>query len=137
VHQDLREHYDLVAAQSTELKQRLGAESAARRQLETAQEQRVGDLRRAVEAKQREIENVQARMALPVDTDILRMKLQKDMEARHRAELQAKEQEVERVLEQSYETRRQLDIARAHLDAIKHEKEKEISDLQEKHRQEV
>ena len=29
-------------------------------------------------------------MALPVDTDILRMKLAKDMEARHRLELETK-----------------------------------------------
>jgi hypothetical protein len=40
---------------------------------------------------------MQAKMALPVDTDILRMKLAKDMEARHRLELETKQQEYDRL----------------------------------------
>ena len=44
-------------------------------------------MKRQIEGKQRELENMQTKMALPVDTDILRMKLAKDMEARHRLDL--------------------------------------------------
>ena len=47
-------------------------------------------MKRGIESKQRELENMTAKMALPVDTDIIRMKLAKDMEARHRLELQTK-----------------------------------------------
>jgi hypothetical protein len=32
-------------------------------------------MRRAIEHKQREIEQMQAKMTLPIDTDILRMKI--------------------------------------------------------------
>lgn len=44
-------------------------------------------MKRAIDSKQREIEQMQARMTLPVDSDILRMKMQKDIEGRHRIEL--------------------------------------------------
>ena len=44
-------------------------------------------MKRAIEQKQRDIEHMQNKMTLPVDTDILRMKIAKDMEARHRIEL--------------------------------------------------
>ena len=44
-------------------------------------------MKRAIEQKQRDLENMQARMTLPIDTDILRMKIQKDMEQRHRIEI--------------------------------------------------
>jgi hypothetical protein len=60
-------------------------------------------MKRQIEIKQRDLEGMQAKMALPVDTDILRMKLAKDMEARHRLELETKQQECERVSEHFYE----------------------------------
>jgi len=44
-------------------------------------------MRRAIEQKQREVDQMQAKMTLPIDTDILRMKIQKDIEGRHRVEL--------------------------------------------------
>jgi hypothetical protein len=50
----------------------------------------MGDMKRAIELKQRELEQLHNKMALPVDTDILRMKIAKDMEARHRLELESK-----------------------------------------------
>ena len=50
-------------------------------------EQRLNDMRRAIEQKQREIDAMANKMSLPIDADILRMKIQKDMESRHRVEL--------------------------------------------------
>lgn len=44
-------------------------------------------MRRAIEQKQRELEAMASKMQLPIDTDILRMKIQKDIERRHRIEL--------------------------------------------------
>eukprot|EP00352_Strombidinopsis_acuminata_P001062 CAMPEP_0176342562 /NCGR_PEP_ID=MMETSP0126-20121128/3259_1 /TAXON_ID=141414 ORGANISM="Strombidinopsis acuminatum, Strain SPMC142" /NCGR_SAMPLE_ID=MMETSP0126 /ASSEMBLY_ACC=CAM_ASM_000229 /LENGTH=49 /DNA_ID=CAMNT_0017688017 /DNA_START=302 /DNA_END=451 /DNA_ORIENTATION=- len=46
------------------------------------------------------------RISLPIDTDIMRMKLQKDIEARHRVELDQKQQEIERLSENYYEAKR-------------------------------
>ena len=40
---------------------------------------------------------MQAKMALPVDTDIIRMKIAKDMESRHRLEIETKQQECDRL----------------------------------------
>ena len=47
----------------------------------------MNDIRRAFEQKQREIENMQTKMTLPVDSDIMRMKVMKELEGRHRLEL--------------------------------------------------
>lgn len=52
------------------------------------------------------------KLTLPVDTDILRMKIQKDLEARHRIDIENKVQENERLSDQFYEAKRQLDIFR-------------------------
>ena len=51
-------------------------------------------------------------MTLPIDTDIMRMKIQKDIESRHRVEMEQKQHDLERIGEQFYETKRQLDIVK-------------------------
>lgn len=75
-----------------------------------------------------------AKMQLPIDTDILRMKIQKDIESRHRIEIDAKQQEVEKVSEQYYECKRQLDVVKTQMETIKYESEKDIHDIKEKHK---
>ena len=67
-------------------------------------------MRRAIEQKQREIEIMSNKMTLPIDTDIMRMKIQKDIEARHRVEIDSKQQEIDRLSEHFYEVKRQLEI---------------------------
>ena len=52
------------------------------------------------------------KMSLPIDADILRMKIQKDMESRHRVELDQKQYEADRLGEQYYEVKRQLDVVK-------------------------
>ena len=68
------------------LKRRLAEESQARKQLEINQEERLKDMQRKLEARQREIETMQTKMTLPVDSDIMRMKVLKEIEGRHRIE---------------------------------------------------
>jgi hypothetical protein len=46
------------------------------------------------------------KMTLPIDTDIMRMKIQKDIEARHRVEVDSKQQEIDRLSEHFYEVKR-------------------------------
>ena len=82
---------------------RLAEETSVRKDLEYQHEQRLNDMKRQIEVKQRDLESLQAKMALPVDTDILRMKLAKDMEGRHRLEVETKQQECDRLADQFYE----------------------------------
>lgn len=63
-------------------------------------------MRRLVEMKQREMDQMAQKLSLPVDTDILRMKIQKDLEARHRIDLEQKINENERLADQFYESKR-------------------------------
>ena len=49
---------------------------------------RVNDMKRMLDLKQRELDQMAQKLTLPVDTDILRMKIQKDLEARHRIDIE-------------------------------------------------
>ena len=46
-----------------------------KKELELGLEQRLNDMRRAIEQKQREIDTMANKMTLPIDTDIMRMKI--------------------------------------------------------------
>ena len=94
-------------------------------------------MKRQIEIKQRDLEGMQNKMSLPVDTDILRMKLSKDMEARHRLEVETKQQECDRLADQYYEQKRQNEVLKAQIEAVKSEAEKEIRDLKDRHKQEA
>lgn len=77
------------------------------------------------------------KMTLPIDTDIMRMKIQKDIEGRHRIELDSKQSEVDRLGEQYYEAKRQLDVLKMQLDTQRHEFEKELAEVKDKARKET
>jgi hypothetical protein len=87
--------------------------------------------------KQREMDQMAQKLSLPVDTDILRMKIQKDIESRHRIEMETKMQENERLSDQYYESKRQLDILRTQHEAMKFEHEKDINDTKERFKSEI
>jgi hypothetical protein len=91
-------------------------------------------MKRQIEGKQRELENMQAKMSLPVDTDILRMKLAKDMEARHRLDLETRQSECDRLADNFYEQKRLNEVLKAQIEALKSESEKELREAKEKHR---
>jgi hypothetical protein len=106
LYNDFKLHYEQMRGQSVTFQKRLGEEMQTRKELEVGLEARLSDMRRAIEQKQREIDQMANKMTLPIDTDIMRMKIQKDIESRHRVEIEQKQHELERFGEQFYEAKR-------------------------------
>ena len=61
-----------------------------RRSLEDQFESRLNQMAGLVERKSGELETLAQKMVLPVDSDILRMRIQKDLEAKFRFELESR-----------------------------------------------
>ena len=61
---------------------------------------------KTVERKQADLDNMTQKMVLPVDSDILRMRIQKDLEAKFRFELENRAAELERTTDTFFESRR-------------------------------
>ena len=97
----------------------------------------MGDWRRALEGKQKELDQIASKMVLPIDTDILRMRVTKDIEARFRLELETKALELDKMTEAYYETKRQFEIVKTSFDSHKYESEKLLNDLRDKHKTEL
>ena len=63
-------------------------------------------------------------MVLPIDTDILRMRVTKDIEARFRVEIETRTLELEKMTEAYYECGRQFEIVKTSMENQKYESEK-------------
>jgi hypothetical protein len=59
LYEDHKQHYEALRARLAQAERRVGEEAGARKDLEFMQEQRMNEMKRAIENKQREIENMQ------------------------------------------------------------------------------
>lgn len=67
----------------------------------------------------------------------MRLKLKKDIEAPFRIEIEAKDKEINRLVEWNNTLKRQYELTKTELESIKFEKEKEISGLKERLQKEI
>jgi len=137
LYQDQKAESERVKVERSHYQQRLIEEFTQKKELEAQYEARIGDWRRALEGKQKELDQIASKMVLPIDTDILRMRVTKDIEARFRLELETKSLELVKMTEAYYETKRQLEIVKTSFDSHKYESEKLLTDLRDKQRNEV
>ena len=72
-------------------------------------------------------------MQLPVDQDILRMRIQKDLENKYRFEIDSKSLELEKVSENYFESKRLYELSKTQVESQKVEYDKVISDLKRRH----
>ena len=137
LYDNFRGHYDNIKAEVTTYQKHLGEEMQARKENELALESRIAEQRRQLDSKTREMEQMAQRVQLPVDADILRLKIQKDLEARHRQDLELRVQENERLQDQFYEAKRQLEVTKTQLESHRFESEKDLQDVKERLKAEV
>ena len=90
-----------------------------------------------LENKQKEIEHLNSKIQLPVDQDILRMRIQKDLENKYRFELDSKAMELDKVSENYFETKRLYEVSKTQLESSKIEYDKLISEMRRRHQEEL
>lgn len=94
-------------------------------------------MKNSLDNKQTEIEHLTQKMQLPVDQDILRMRIQKDLENKYRFELDSKAMELDKVSESYFETKRLYEVVKTDLESSKLEHEKVVTDMRRRHGEEL
>lgn len=64
------------------------------------------------------------KMVMPVDTDILRMRIQKDLESRYRIEIETRNLELDKMTDAYYECKRHMELYKGSLENLKYETDK-------------
>ena len=92
---EFKSHHGTLKAEKDSYQQRLVEEITARKRSEGDCEDRLRAMHARIDAKDRELDALTQKMQLPVDQDILRMRIQKDLETKYRGELNTKTAELE------------------------------------------
>jgi hypothetical protein len=76
-------------------------------------------------------------MQLPVDQDILRMRIQKDMENKYRFDIDSKTTELDKISENYFEVKRLHELSKTNIECLKQENEKVLSDTRKRYQEEI
>lgn len=98
---------------------------------------RIQHMRNMVEGKQKEIDHINSKMALPIDQDILRMRIQKDLEGKYRFDIDSKSMELDRLSESYFETKRHFELTKTELESLKVEHEKVLGEIKRRNKEEI
>eukprot|EP00347_Sterkiella_histriomuscorum_P013840 403363164 len=134
---DFKSHFEVIKNQCQSYHHRLVEEITSKKEIQNLYESRLSELRKSIEIKQREIDQISQKMVLPIDTDILRMRIQKDLESRFRIELETRALELEKMTDAYYECKRHMEIYKTSLENQKFDTEKIVQEMREKHKMEL
>ena len=134
---DFKKHFQVIKNQSSGYQNRLVEEITTRKNLEQEQEMRIQHMRNMVEGKQKEIDHINSKMALPIDQDILRMRIQKDLEGKYRFDIDSKSMELDRLSESYFETKRHFELTKTELESLKVEHEKVLGEIKRRNKEEI
>ena len=116
LYSDLKSKFEQLKIERGQYQQQLVDAYTSKKELEASYEARMQDMKRLTEAQQRELNTLAQKMSLPIDSDILRMRVQKDVEAKYRLELETRGMELEKMADAFYEAKRQLEIYKTSLE---------------------
>jgi len=137
IHEDFKNQFDKVKRENEETSHKYLNALNDKKDLEMQFDTTIRNFKLAIEQKQRELEEVQAKVIPSLDHDMLRIKIINELEIPQRQAIEAKNQEIERLQDQVYELKRQVDYTNSKYENIRFEAEKDIRDLKERHKFEI
>lgn len=126
LHDELKQQYQRIQKESDRTSQNLIQCELEKREIENQFNLTIKSLKFGIEQKQREIEEIQAKMMPNLEIDMLKIKIINELEIPHKTQLEEKQMEIDKLIEENYDLRRNLELLDAKFENYKAEKEKDI-----------
>eukprot|EP00357_Protocruzia_adherens_P031807 CAMPEP_0115017978 /NCGR_PEP_ID=MMETSP0216-20121206/28485_1 /TAXON_ID=223996 /ORGANISM="Protocruzia adherens, Strain Boccale" /LENGTH=586 /DNA_ID=CAMNT_0002388991 /DNA_START=16 /DNA_END=1776 /DNA_ORIENTATION=+ len=137
VHGELKIHHEKVQKECAAYNQKAIEAIQGKKDLELQFNEQMKSFKLQFDQGQRELDEMQAKLVQPADYNMMRIGIMNELEGPHKQELQMKQNEVDKLSEQLYETRRKFEILKTEADSYKYDNEKMVHDLKERQRVEV
>ena len=134
IHDELKTHTQTLEKENREIFLKIEVISQEKKEIEIQFDTTIRNLKNSIEQKQKEIEEIQTKVMPILDQDMIKIKLINELEVPHKLQMEAKNIEVEKLQDENYELKRQIEMSLAKNDALKQEKEKENKTLQNKNK---
>jgi len=137
IHEDFKNQFDKLKRENDEATHKYINALNDKKELEMHFDTTIRNFKLAIEQKQKELEEVQAKVIPSLDHDMIRIKIINELEIPQRQALEAKDEEIDKLQAQVFELKRQVDFTNSRYETIRFEAEKDIRDLKERHKLEI
>ena len=134
IHEDFKNQYDKLKRDHDDLSHRNLSLIHEKKDVELQFDNTIRNFKMAIEQKQKELEEVQAKVIPSLDHDMLRIKVINEIEGPHRQAMEQKQQEIDILQSQVYELKRQVELVSSRAENLRFEAEKDVRDLKERHK---
>lgn len=130
----MKKQFERLQKENEELSVNLIHSNMEKREIENQFDMTIKNLKFGIEQKQREIEDVQSKVMPNLEIDMIKIKLINELETPHRMQMEAKQCEIEKFMEENYELKKFIDLTKAKIEELKNEKEKDIKMLKDRNK---
>ena len=134
IHEDFKGQYDRLKRDSEDGNQKYIQLLTDKKEIESQFDNTIRNFKIAIEQKQKELEDVQAKLIPSLDHDMIRIKIINELEGPQRLALETKQFEIDKLQDHIYEIKRQFEILNSKHESVKYEADREIRDLKERHK---
>lgn len=134
IHEDYKHQYERLRQDNEETNNKYLQIATERKEIEGHFDATIRNFKIAIEQKQKELEDVQNKVILTLDHDMMRIKIINELELPHRHALDSKQAEVDKLQDQVYELKSQNDLLDNKLKLLRSEAENDIKSLKDRHK---
>eukprot|EP01022_Parablepharisma_sp_SALTPOND_P021277 TRINITY_DN411_c0_g1_i1.p1 TRINITY_DN411_c0_g1~~TRINITY_DN411_c0_g1_i1.p1 ORF type:complete len:1006 (-),score=83.67 TRINITY_DN411_c0_g1_i1:3692-6709(-) len=133
VYEEFKQHYEKLKKECNEISKRHMDTIAEKKHIEAEYEAQLKHLRGLLEQRERILDEQRTKALLPTDTDMLRAKIAREIEAPYKQKVDTLNQEIDRLESDLSETRRSNALLKSELEANELDYSRQINDLKHKH----
>ncbi len=137
VYEEFKQHYEKLKKECNEISKRHMETIADKKRLEDEYEAQLRHLRGLLEQREKILDEQRTKALLPTDTDMLRAKIAREIEAPYKQKVDGMTQEMDKLESEMSDLRRQNVLLKSELDANNAEHERQLQDLKQRNKAQV
>jgi len=137
VHEEFKQHYEKLKKECNEISRRHMETIAEKKYIEAEYEGQLKHLRGLLEQRERILDEQRTKALLPTDTDMLRAKVAKEIEAPYKLRIESLTQTVDQLKTDIRESQKSNKLIKKQLEGENINYTKQISDLRLKHQEQI
>jgi len=137
IHEEFKQHYEKLKRECSEISRRHMETIAEKKHLEAEYESQLKHLRGLLEQREKILDEQRSKALLPTDTDMLRAKIAREIEAPYRQRVDNLTQEIDRIETELSEARRANILLKSEMEANNMNHNKYVADLKQKYQGQI
>ncbi len=137
VYEEFKQHYEKLKKECGEISKRHMETISEKKRLEAEYEAQLKHLRGLLEQREKILDEQRTKALLPTDTDMLRAKIAREIEAPYKQKVDMLSQDIDRLESEISDLRRNNALLKSELESKDSDHARQVSELKQKHQAQV